>query len=180
MAWWRHPCRLLIYHSTPSIYLSIWLYIRPILLFGTFIVDTRLHQSSCGSFINWLLSIESMSASSASCDSFFSNFDKTPLQTYARLLQLKRPPRGLVCTSTPSYFDHWVLVIAIWRRSTCDVFGNGNYMMRRFLKWKWHDETVIQIRAHSSILLYSMLNYYARHCPSQLRHCRDVQLRNSA
>ena len=147
-AWQPHPTWLLIFHPTPShLISSIWLYIRPILLVGIFIVDTRLYQSSCGSFINWLLSIESMSASSASCDSFFSNFDKTPLQTYAILLQLKRPPRGLVCTSTPSYFDHWVLVIAIWRRSTCDVFWNGNYMMRRFLKWKWHDETVLQIHA---------------------------------
>ena len=70
-----------------------------------------------------------MSASSASWDSFFSHVDKTPLQTCARLLQLKRPPRGLVCTSTPSYFDHWVLVIAEWHRSTCEVFWNGNYMM---------------------------------------------------
>ena len=66
---------------------------------------------------------------------FFSHFDKTPLQSCARLLQLKRPPRGLVCTSTPSYFDHWVLVIAEWHSSTCDVFWNGNYMMRQFYRY---------------------------------------------
>ena len=117
------------YSTPPHLISSIWLYIRPILLVGILIVDTRLYQSSCGSFINWLLSIYSMSASSASWDSFFSHVDKTPLQTCARLLQLKRPPRGLVCTSTPSYFDHWVLVIAEWHRSTCEVFWNGNYMM---------------------------------------------------
>ena len=74
-------------------------------------------------------------SSSASCDSFFPHFDKTPLQSCARLLQLKRPPRGLVCTSTPSYFDHWVLVIAEWHSSTCDVFWNGNYMMRQFYRY---------------------------------------------
>ena len=127
-------------HDIPlhSIHLSIYLsdiYIRPILLVGILIVDTRLYQSSCGSFISWSLSIYSMSASSASCDSFFSHFNKTPLQSCARLLQLKRPPRGLVCTSTPSYFDHWVLVIAEWHSSTCDVFWNGNYMMRQFYRY---------------------------------------------
>ena len=42
---------------------------------------------------------------------------------------------GGISTFTPMFFDHWMLVADEWRRTVCDVFWNGSYMMRQFYRY---------------------------------------------
>ena len=92
----------------PSIYLSD-IYIRPILLVGILIVDTRLYQSSCGSFISWSLSIYSLSASSASCDSFFHTSIKPLCRAAPDFYNLSALPGGSFVPLRPV-----ILIIGCW------------------------------------------------------------------